>query len=126
MIKSAFKWLHEILTAQGIHPCFYFLETKMKQPMLLRQYNLILVSSMCRLCISTPLLCRHLLWIASLLLDKQCKIPIILFLAVQRVLEQRVAAVLEKLLVKPPLGNLPPVEEGGALLVSHDINTFAF
>ena len=40
----------------------------------------------------------------------------------QRVLEQRVAAVLEKLLVKPPLGNLPPVEEGGALLVSHDDN----
>ncbi|XP_039133436.1 exocyst complex component 5 [Dioscorea cayenensis subsp. rotundata] len=40
----------------------------------------------------------------------------VMSILVHRVLEQRVAAVLEKLLVKPPLGNLPPVEEGGALL----------
>ncbi|KAH7671006.1 Exocyst complex component Sec10-like protein [Dioscorea alata] len=40
----------------------------------------------------------------------------VMSILVNRVLEQRVAAVLEKLLVKPPLGNLPPVEEGGALL----------
>lgn len=37
---------------------------------------------------------------------------------VQRVLEQRVSAILDKLLVKPSLVNLPPVEEGGLLLVS--------
>lgn len=37
---------------------------------------------------------------------------------VQRVLEQRVTAILDKLLVKPSLVNLPPMEEGGLLLVS--------
>jgi hypothetical protein len=36
---------------------------------------------------------------------------------VQRVLEQRVTALLDKLLVKPSLVNLPPMEEGGLLLV---------
>ena len=36
----------------------------------------------------------------------------------QRVLEQRVTALLDKLLVKPSLVNLPPMEEGGLLLVS--------
>jgi hypothetical protein len=35
----------------------------------------------------------------------------------QRVLEQRVTALLDKLLVKPSLVNLPPMEEGGLLLV---------
>ncbi|GAV85471.1 Sec10 domain-containing protein [Cephalotus follicularis] len=35
---------------------------------------------------------------------------------VQRVLEQRVTALLDKLLVKPSLVNLPPMEEGGLLL----------
>lgn len=37
----------------------------------------------------------------------------------QRVLEQRVAAILDKLLVKPSLVNLTPVDEGGLLLVSY-------
>lgn len=36
----------------------------------------------------------------------------------QRVLEQRVTALLDKLLLKPSLVNLPPMEEGGLLLVS--------
>lgn len=36
----------------------------------------------------------------------------------QRVLEQRVTALLDKLLVKPSLVNLPSMEEGGLLLVS--------
>lgn len=36
----------------------------------------------------------------------------------QRVLEQRVTALLDKLLVKPSLVNPPPMEEGGLLLVS--------
>lgn len=36
----------------------------------------------------------------------------------QRVLEQRITALLDKLLVKPSLVTLPPVEEGGLLLVS--------
>lgn len=38
---------------------------------------------------------------------------------VQRVLEQRVTALLDKILVKPSLVNLPPMEEGGLLLVSN-------
>ena len=37
----------------------------------------------------------------------------------QRVLEQRVTALLDKLLVKPSLVNPPPIEEGGLLLVSN-------
>lgn len=40
----------------------------------------------------------------------------------QRVLEQRVTAILDKLLVKPSLVNLPPMEEGGLLLVSRITN----
>jgi hypothetical protein len=36
----------------------------------------------------------------------------------QRVLEQRVTAILDKLLVKPSLVNLPSMEEGGLLFVS--------
>ena len=36
----------------------------------------------------------------------------------QRVLEQRITALLDKLLVKPSLVNPPPIEEGGLLLVS--------
>jgi len=36
----------------------------------------------------------------------------------QRVLEQRVTALLDKLLVKPSLVNLPSMEEGGLLFVS--------
>lgn len=36
----------------------------------------------------------------------------------QRVLEQRVTAILDKLLVKPSLVNVTPVDEGGLLLVS--------
>jgi len=43
-----------------------------------------------------------------------------LFCSVQRVLEQRVTSILDKLLVKPSLVNLPPVEQGGLLLVSSD------
>ncbi|KAK6920074.1 Exocyst complex component Sec10-like [Dillenia turbinata] len=40
----------------------------------------------------------------------------VMAILVQRVLEQRVTAVLDKLLVKPSLVNLPPMEEGGLLL----------
>lgn len=40
------------------------------------------------------------------------------FFFVQRVLEQRITALLDRLLVKPSLVNLPPMEEGGLLLVS--------
>ncbi|XP_010261379.1 PREDICTED: exocyst complex component SEC10-like [Nelumbo nucifera] len=40
----------------------------------------------------------------------------VMSILVQRVLEQRVTAVLDKLLVKPSLVNLPPVEQGGLLL----------
>lgn len=40
----------------------------------------------------------------------------VMSILVQRVLEQRVTAILDKLLVKPSLVNLPPVEEGGLLL----------
>ncbi|KAK1307879.1 Exocyst complex component 5 [Acorus calamus] len=40
----------------------------------------------------------------------------VMSILVQRVLEQRVSAILDKLLVKPSLVNLPPVEEGGLLL----------
>jgi len=36
----------------------------------------------------------------------------------QRVLEQRITALLDKLLEKPSLVNLPSMEEGGLLLVS--------
>lgn len=43
----------------------------------------------------------------------------------QRVLEQRVTALLDKLLVKPSLVNLPPMEEGGLLLVSR-LTMFCF
>ncbi|KAF8413236.1 hypothetical protein HHK36_001212 [Tetracentron sinense] len=41
----------------------------------------------------------------------------VMSILVQRVLEQRVTALLDKLLVKPSLVNLPPVEQGGLLLV---------
>ncbi|XP_068667881.1 exocyst complex component SEC10b-like [Aristolochia californica] len=40
----------------------------------------------------------------------------VMSILVQRVLEQRVSAILDKMLVKPSLVNLPPVEEGGLLL----------
>ncbi|KAG9442843.1 hypothetical protein H6P81_018697 [Aristolochia fimbriata] len=40
----------------------------------------------------------------------------VMSILVQRVLEQRVSTILDKLLVKPSLVNLPPVEEGGLLL----------
>ncbi|KAL0008423.1 hypothetical protein SO802_009925 [Lithocarpus litseifolius] len=40
----------------------------------------------------------------------------VMAILVQRVLEQRVTALLDKLLVKPSLVNLPPMEEGGLLL----------
>ncbi|XP_048422090.1 exocyst complex component SEC10b [Pyrus x bretschneideri] len=40
----------------------------------------------------------------------------VMSILVQRVLEQRVTALLDKLLVKPSLVNLPPMEEGGLLL----------
>ncbi|KAH7513069.1 hypothetical protein FEM48_Zijuj12G0157400 [Ziziphus jujuba var. spinosa] len=40
----------------------------------------------------------------------------VMSILVQRVLEQRVTTLLDKLLVKPSLVNLPPVEEGGLLL----------
>ncbi|XVE84717.1 hypothetical protein DITRI_Ditri17bG0035800 [Diplodiscus trichospermus] len=40
----------------------------------------------------------------------------VMSILVQRVLEQRVTALLDKLLVKPSLVNPPPVEEGGLLL----------
>ncbi|XP_011037084.1 PREDICTED: exocyst complex component SEC10-like [Populus euphratica] len=39
----------------------------------------------------------------------------VMSILVQRVLEQRVTALLDKLLVKPSLVNLPPMEEGGLL-----------
>ncbi|XP_043714993.1 exocyst complex component SEC10b-like isoform X2 [Telopea speciosissima] len=40
----------------------------------------------------------------------------VMSILVQRVLEQRVTALLDKLLMKPSLVNLPPVEQGGLLL----------
>ncbi|KAI4378023.1 hypothetical protein MLD38_015566 [Melastoma candidum] len=40
----------------------------------------------------------------------------VMSILVQRVLEQRVTAILDRLLVKPSLVNLPPMEEGGLLL----------
>ncbi|KAL6290356.1 hypothetical protein ACE6H2_007866 [Prunus campanulata] len=40
----------------------------------------------------------------------------VMSILVQRVLEQRVTALLDKLLVKPSLVNVPPIEEGGLLL----------
>ncbi|ONK57962.1 uncharacterized protein A4U43_C09F6210 [Asparagus officinalis] len=40
----------------------------------------------------------------------------VMSILVQRVLEQRVTSILDKLLIKPSLVNLPPVEEGGLLL----------
>ncbi|BBG97586.1 exocyst complex component sec10 [Prunus dulcis] len=40
----------------------------------------------------------------------------VMSILVQRVLEQRVTALLDKLLVKPSLVNIPPIEEGGLLL----------
>ncbi|KAI3441763.1 WRKY domain-containing protein [Psidium guajava] len=40
----------------------------------------------------------------------------VMSILVQRVLEQRVTALLDKILVKPSLVNLPPLEEGGLLL----------
>ncbi|KAL5792329.1 hypothetical protein ACOSP7_000923 [Xanthoceras sorbifolium] len=40
----------------------------------------------------------------------------VMSILVQRVLEQRVTAILDKLLVKPSLVNLPPMDEGGLLL----------
>ncbi|KAF5182264.1 Exocyst complex component [Thalictrum thalictroides] len=40
----------------------------------------------------------------------------VMSILVQRVLEQRVTALLDKLLVKPSLVNLPPVDQGGLLL----------
>lgn len=43
---------------------------------------------------------------------------VFLVFCMQRVLEQRITALLDKLLVKPSLVNLPSVEEGGLLLVS--------
>ncbi|KAL6641693.1 hypothetical protein ACP70R_019874 [Stipagrostis hirtigluma subsp. patula] len=39
----------------------------------------------------------------------------VMAILVQRVLEQRVTTILDKLLIKPPLGSLPPLEEGGLL-----------
>lgn len=45
-------------------------------------------------------------------------INVFVVFSVQRVLEQRVTAVLDKLLVKPSLVKLPSMEEGGLLLVS--------
>lgn len=38
---------------------------------------------------------------------------------VQRVLEDRVPKLLEKLLLKPSLVSAPPMEEGGLILVSN-------
>jgi hypothetical protein len=47
-----------------------------------------------------------------------CEFIFLMFsIHMQRVLEQRVTALLDKLLVKPSLVNLPPMEEGGLLLV---------
>ncbi|KAI4364714.1 hypothetical protein MLD38_020769 [Melastoma candidum] len=40
----------------------------------------------------------------------------VMSILVQRVLEQRVTAILDRLLMKPSLVNLPPIEEGGLLL----------
>nr|CAD1824490.1 unnamed protein product [Ananas comosus var. bracteatus] len=40
----------------------------------------------------------------------------VMAILVQRVLEQRVTSILDKLLIKPSLVNLPPIEEGGLLL----------
>ncbi|XP_073007870.1 exocyst complex component 5-like [Typha latifolia] len=40
----------------------------------------------------------------------------VMSILVQRVLEQRVTSILDKLLVKPSLANLPPIEEGGLIL----------
>ncbi|CAA7394210.1 unnamed protein product [Spirodela intermedia] len=40
----------------------------------------------------------------------------VMSILVQRVLEQRVAAILDRLLVKPSLVNIPPLEKGGLLL----------
>lgn len=40
----------------------------------------------------------------------------VMSILVQRVLEQRVSGLLDRILVKPSLVNLPPVEEGGLLL----------
>jgi len=40
----------------------------------------------------------------------------VMSILVQRVLEQRITALLDKLLLKPSLVNLPPLEEGGLLL----------
>ncbi|KAI0519984.1 hypothetical protein KFK09_007449 [Dendrobium nobile] len=40
----------------------------------------------------------------------------VMSILVQRVLEQRVTAILDKLLIKPSLVNLPPVEHGGLLI----------
>uniref|UniRef100_A0A1D1YYH3 Exocyst complex component 5 n=1 Tax=Anthurium amnicola TaxID=1678845 RepID=A0A1D1YYH3_9ARAE len=40
----------------------------------------------------------------------------VMSILVQRVLEQRVAAILDKLLLKPSLVNIPPLEEGGLLI----------
>uniref|UniRef100_A0A0E0FAR5 Exocyst complex component Sec10 n=1 Tax=Oryza meridionalis TaxID=40149 RepID=A0A0E0FAR5_9ORYZ len=39
----------------------------------------------------------------------------VMSILVQRVLEQRVTAILDRLLIKPSLANLPPIEEGGLL-----------
>uniref|UniRef100_R7WFD0 Exocyst complex component 5 n=1 Tax=Aegilops tauschii TaxID=37682 RepID=R7WFD0_AEGTA len=39
----------------------------------------------------------------------------VMSILVQRVLEQRVTAILDKLLIRPSLASLPPVEEGGLL-----------
>lgn len=47
-------------------------------------------------------------------------------LLLQRVLEQRVTALLDKLLVKPSLVNLPPIEEGGLLLVGGPTRVLKF
>lgn len=47
-------------------------------------------------------------------------------LNMQRVLEQRVTALLDKLLVKQSLVNLPPMEEGGLILVSTNARSKLF
>lgn len=43
---------------------------------------------------------------------------------VQRVLEDRVPKLLEKLLLKPSLVSAPPMEEGGLILVSNMTRDF--
>lgn len=62
-----------------------------------------------------PVLTSNLLFCGFVL---ACLLLTLPFCRTQRVLEQRITALLDKLLVKPSLVNLPSMEEGGLLLVS--------